>query len=148
IPSQPARRGAGPPFPARAPGGESRGRRLMRVEVLFFASLADIVGSRRIAVELAEGATVADLVTEVAAAYPKIRAYDPVLLTAVNDEYVARTHAIADGDEVALFPPVSGGGTGAGELTRDAAGEFYQITWDPLDAAAGARRLLAATDAT
>jgi molybdopterin synthase catalytic subunit len=81
----------------------------MQVRLLFFATLKDIVGSRQLQMELPSGITVGGLLTHLEAEYPRIRDYRSVVLTAVNQEYVGHETPIADGDEVAIFPPVSGG---------------------------------------
>jgi len=76
----------------------------MRVDVRFFAGLRERVGVRERALELPEGATVADV-------WPAL-ALGPEpdgLMVAVNREYAERDRPLADGDEVALIPPVSGG---------------------------------------
>lgn len=117
-------------------------RNLVRVNVLFFASLVDVVGSRQLPMDVADGATVADLLGQLESEYPRMKAYDSVLLTAVNEEYVPRSHTIVDGDEVAFFPPVSGGQISADVRTRSLPNEFYQITHDPIDAQQVSRNLL------
>ena len=76
----------------------------MRVAVRLFAGLRERAGARSRALDLPDGATVADV-------WPALALGDepPGLLYAVNRAYVGRTHALAAGDEVALIPPVSGG---------------------------------------
>lgn len=86
-----------------------RARASVQVDLLFFASLADVVGARRLRLELPTGATVAAALDELEGTHPKVAAYRPVLLTAVNEEYVRPQHALVDGDCLAIFPPVSGG---------------------------------------
>ena len=81
----------------------------MQVRLLFFATLKDIVGSREMRMDMPANSTVDDLLNQLEQAYPRFKDYRSVLLTAVNEEYVGRNVAIADGDEVAIFPPVSGG---------------------------------------
>ena len=114
----------------------------MRVNLLFFASLVDVVGSRRVGLDLADGSTVGDVLTRLESDYPRLGAYRSSLLTAVNQEYVDPEHAVAEGDEVAIFPPVSGGRTSEGELTRMRPDEFYRITYDPIDTREISRNLL------
>jgi molybdopterin synthase catalytic subunit len=94
----------------------------MQVKCLFFATLKDITGSRQLNIDLAAGTTVGDLLTTLERSYPKIRDYRSILLTAVNEEYVDLGKALSEGDEVAIFPPVSGGSTDfphVVEITRD-----------------------------
>lgn len=81
----------------------------MQVRLLFFASLKDIVGSRDLRVELPPGSTVADLLSQLESRYPRLKEYRSVVLTAINEDYVDKTAGISEGDEVAIFPPVSGG---------------------------------------
>ena len=114
----------------------------MRVNLLFFASLVDIVGSRTLPLEIPDGATVGDLLTRLESDYPRLADYRPILLTAVNQEYVQSGHPVADGDEVAIFPPVSGGQSPEDELTRRLPEQFYQITYDPIDTRKISRELV------
>jgi MoaE-MoaD fusion protein len=104
----------------------------VRVRLLTFASIQDIVGSRQIELELPEGSTVQDLHAHLEAKFPRIAGYRSILLTAVNEEYANPETTISDGDEVAVFPPVSGGAVQS---------EFYRITHEEIDARAIAAQL-------
>ncbi len=53
--------------------------------------------------------TVGAFQERVAQHYPKLRDYFDHVTVAVNAEYAARDHKLKDGDEVAFFPPLSGG---------------------------------------
>jgi len=81
----------------------------MHVRLLFFASLKDIVGARELDVEIAEGSTVSNLLEQLELKYPRLKDYRSVVLTAINEDYVDKTAQISPEDEVAIFPPVSGG---------------------------------------
>ena len=118
----------------------------MQVRLLFFASLKDIVGSRQLQLDLPHGATVEDVLTRLEASYPRIKDYRPVVLTAINEEYVDRRTPIQEGDEVALFPPVSGGEVDSVPLVISRAGELYQITREVIDAQRISRQLLRGED--
>ena len=59
--------------------------------------------------ELVDGSTVDQLRDELGMLYPVVVPYLATLVCAVDDEYVPTDHQLADGDEVALIPPVSGG---------------------------------------
>lgn len=83
----------------------------MRVEVLLFATLKDAAGQNRLSVTLPDGATVGDVKRAVMALYPVIEAHIEAAIAAVNQEYAFASDAVHDGDEVAFFPPVSGGGS-------------------------------------
>lgn len=110
----------------------------MQVRLLFFASLKDIVGARRLQIDVPAGATVADVLTHLESSYPRLKDYRPVVLTAINEEYVDQTARVSEGDEVAIFPPVSGG--------EVASASIYQITRDPIDARRIAQEMLRGED--
>ena len=118
----------------------------MQVRLLFFATLKDIVGARQMQLEVPAGATVADVLTHLESAYPRIKDYRPVVLTAINEEYVNQQAPVHDGDEVALFPPVSGGEVGSETGIISRPGELYQITRDVIDAQKISREMLRAED--
>jgi molybdopterin synthase catalytic subunit len=118
----------------------------MQVRLLFFATLKDIVGARQLQIEVSPGATVGDVLTHLENSYPRMKDYRPVVLTAVNEEYVDQRALVQEGDEVAIFPPVSGGEVDSDTLLIQRPGELYQITRDPIDAQKISRRLLRAED--
>jgi molybdopterin converting factor small subunit len=79
----------------------------MRVCVLYFGVLKDLVGHGRSEMDLAEGASVAELLEA-----HRGLAEGPIwesIAVAVNQEYARAGDVLKDGDEVALLPPVSGG---------------------------------------
>jgi molybdopterin converting factor subunit 1 len=118
----------------------------MRVKLLFFASLKDIVGARQLELDVPHGATIEDVLTRLEASYPRIKSYRPVVLTALNEEYADRHMAIRDGDEVAIFPPVSGGEVDSATLLIGRPGELYQITREVIDAQRISRQMLRGED--
>ena len=81
----------------------------MKVKVRMFAGLKELVGGPEIAVELSEGATVADLEDKLGREYPRLKPLLGSLAFAVGEEYRTRDHVLHDNDEVALIPPISGG---------------------------------------
>ena len=81
----------------------------MRVTVKLFARLRDIAGTPEMTREVATGATVGSLWQQLATEFPEIASYERSISTAVNADYARRTQVLADGDEVAFLPPVSGG---------------------------------------
>lgn len=81
----------------------------MRVRVLCFAILRDIIGEKEVEIELKEGASVADLIFKLAGLYPQIRKIEQSLMISVNQEYTSRDMILEELDEVAFIPPVSGG---------------------------------------
>src|SRR6185436_8340554 len=99
----------------------------MHVNLLFFATLKDIVGARQLQLDVPAGATVNDLWERLESRYPKLGPYRSVALTSVNEEYVDRAVTISDGDEVAIFPPVSGGSTPSDVEIMESPREIYRI---------------------
>jgi len=86
----------------------------MRVEVLYFAILRERLSREREALELPPGALVREARALVAALHPDIAALLPRVQSAVNRTVVGHEHALGEGDELALLPPVAGGaGPGA-----------------------------------
>ena len=81
----------------------------MRVTLLAFGILRDHLGSSTGPLDLPTGSTVRDLVDRCRALVPGSAAAWSSIAVAVNQEYVPVTHRLAEGDEVALLPPVSGG---------------------------------------
>jgi molybdopterin converting factor subunit 1 len=78
------------------------------VRVRLFASLRERLGASELTRDLRPDATAGDLLAALRAEFPALAGSGSVAI-AVNAEYVDRHHALADGDEVALIPPVSGG---------------------------------------
>ena len=81
----------------------------MRINVRLFARLRDIAGSGEIATDVPDGANVRAVWDELTARFPDMRAYQQTISAAVNAEYSRMDAPLADGDEVAFLPPVSGG---------------------------------------
>ena len=101
----------------------------MKISVRLFAGLHDLVGQRDVILELQDGATVNQLYEQLSREYPVVTPYLPTLVCAVDEEYVPPEHELREGDDVALIPPVSGGGD-----------DCFLVTADPLDS----ERLVAA----
>jgi molybdopterin converting factor subunit 1 len=81
----------------------------MKIRVKLFASLREIVGQKELILEVPEGVKASALPHQLAAAYPRLRTLASFLKVAVNQEYADGERVLAEGDEVALLPPVSGG---------------------------------------
>ena len=74
-----------------------------------FAGYRDKVGAPDVALDLPDGASLGALAREMVRLHPSLIS-DPVdLVAAVNQEFRDHDHALEEGDEVALIPPVSGG---------------------------------------
>ena len=81
----------------------------LKLSIRLFASLKERVGASQISIEVNQPATVSDLLDEVVRVYPGIQPYLKTTLISVNREFASRSQPISQGDEIALFPPVSGG---------------------------------------
>jgi molybdopterin converting factor subunit 1 len=79
------------------------------VTIKLFARLRDVVGAAELAREVEAGATVRTLWRRLVTEFPEIASYERSISTAVNADYARMDHVLADGDEVAFLPPVSGG---------------------------------------
>jgi molybdopterin converting factor subunit 1 len=80
-------------------------------KVRLFARARDLAGTAVVSVTLADGATVGDLRNRLAVDYQALRGLLERSALAVNGEFAADDWPLASGAEIALLPPVSGGGT-------------------------------------
>ena len=81
----------------------------MKIAVQFFSYFQDLTGCERAEIELADTATVGDLVKQLQLLHPKLIQMERSTLTAVGLEYQNHDFVLSPGDEVSLFPPVQGG---------------------------------------
>ncbi|NJP06376.1 MAG: molybdopterin converting factor [Chloroflexaceae bacterium] len=102
---------------------------IITVTIRLFASHRDMVGQSELSWTLPVGNTVAQLWAALVAAYPALQPSTASLMYAVNHELCHPTTVLADHDEVAFLPPVSGGNAGDEP-------PFFCVTTDPLDQAA------------
>src|SRR3954464_12441000 len=103
----------------------------MDVTVRLFASFREHAGAGTVALQLGDGATVADAIEQLRDGALSGLPENAPFVAAVAREYVKTDHPLSEGDELALVPPVSGG---AGEV------RLAEITGEPLDVEA-VRRL-------
>lgn len=118
----------------------------MRIKVLFFGMLKDVVGRAEEELEVGPGARLQSVFTHYAERFPRLREMEGSVVLARNQQFSPASTPVAEGDEVALLPPVSGG---AGRYIRemtDAAGHFFALTREPIDAREIAARLLRGED--
>ena len=81
----------------------------MRVRVLFFGQLKEIVGAAEETAELSEGARLEDLFERYGRRFPRFAEFRPSIAASVNQEFADGRVQLRHGDEVAFLPPVSGG---------------------------------------
>lgn len=97
----------------------------MKLRILYFATFRDVTGVREETLSFTEGLHVKDLKSRLGKNHPElIKAFDSAIV-AVNRELAFDDHLLKEGDEVAIFPPVSGGS--AEDLT------IIRVTQEPLD---------------
>jgi molybdopterin synthase catalytic subunit len=102
------------------------------VRVRLFARLREQAGTETERLELPPGSTLAEVYEALRRRHPALETDLKAVRAALNQEFKDWSSEVADGDEVAFIPPVSGGVHGVGVL--------FELTPDPLDA----RRLEAA----
>ena len=96
----------------------------VRVRARLFARLREQAGVDRLDLELNQGATVADVYDALRRSYPTLEPDRALVRPALNQAFAEWNSPVADGDEVAFIPPVSGGVGGA---------PLIEITQAPLD---------------
>lgn len=82
----------------------------MRISVRLFASHRERLGTDRLVVDVPPEASLAELIATIAVRFPGLGDLLGGARCAVNREYAAPTTILHEGDEVALIPPVAGGG--------------------------------------
>jgi molybdopterin synthase catalytic subunit len=88
--------------------------------VKLFARLREMVGAGELERELDEGSAVGDLLNSLYAEYPGLADLTTRTVIAVNQEFATPDSRLSDGDEIAIFPPVSGGV------------DSFRVTFDPV----------------
>lgn len=81
----------------------------MRIAVRLYAAARQAAGDETLQIELGDGPTVADLRRGLMRQCPALRAWERHLLFAVNQRFAADDQLVQETDEIACFPPVSGG---------------------------------------
>jgi molybdopterin converting factor subunit 1 len=81
----------------------------VRVTVRLFARLRELAGAGELTREIAPQATIADVWADLVGDWPALAPYTRSISAARNEDYAPMDTAVADGDEVAFLPPVSGG---------------------------------------
>jgi molybdopterin synthase catalytic subunit/molybdopterin converting factor small subunit len=123
-------------------GGEAPddGARRATARVLFFGAAREAAGTDEAALDFDAPATARAVFNRVLEAYPSLRRFGPSLLFAVNQEYARDLETeVGDGDELAVFPPVSGGGE---EESAPGAQDFFELTTETIDVGEVARRVV------
>lgn len=116
------------------------------VRVLFFGAARDAAGRSESNLSLSLPANAVTAFEQVLNEFPELRRFGRSLLFALNEEYVSADREVHAGDELAVFPPVSGGADDAAQTaaleTKASAYDFFELTTEPLDVGAIARRVV------
>ncbi|MDT4967838.1 MAG: MoaE-MoaD fusion protein [Acidobacteriota bacterium] len=123
------------------PMGEAK--ESISVRVLFFGAARELVGTEAVEMNLRSPASASSAFEEILSAYSDLRRFGRSLLFAINQEYARGERVVRAGDEIAIFPPVSGGGESL-VAKADEAADFFELTTEPIDIGAAARRVVPA----
>lgn len=112
----------------------------MQIRVRLFATLRQQAGWAQQLLDVPEGTTLDGALAAIDSAYPSLAIGRRTFYAAVNQEYAQGEQLLREGDEVALFPPVSGG---AGLLQKkEGSMKLFEITVQPLSLDEVARRVV------
>ncbi|HEX9929809.1 MAG TPA: molybdopterin converting factor subunit 1 [Pyrinomonadaceae bacterium] len=119
----------------------------MKVTVLFFGAAKEIVGAEQIEFDLPPQISAAAAFREILQTYSALsEKFGKSLLFAVNQTYASGDEIIQNGDELAIFPPVSGG-SGESPKSDEIRAEtgFFKLTFEPLNVGEIARQVVPPT---
>ncbi|MGA3042556.1 MAG: molybdenum cofactor biosynthesis protein MoaE [Bryobacteraceae bacterium] len=114
------------------------------MKVLFFGMLKDVVGRAEDQLDLENSATLGGVFDQYCGRFPLLREMAASILLARNQEFAGPSTQVADGDEIAFLPPVSGGSDSRREISEN--GNFFALTWHPIVTRKIADRLLRGED--
>jgi molybdopterin converting factor subunit 1 len=83
---------------------------MITVQMRYFAFVREQLGKSKETIELADGSTVGDALDLVLSENGRLRNAESALMVMVDQRYQPRDYVLIDGVEVAIIPPVSGGG--------------------------------------
>ena len=103
----------------------------MKITVKLFARMRELVGSHTLERTIFENAPVADLIQSLQEDFPQLGEVASRTIMSVNQDFADHDTQLSEGDEVAFFPPVSGG-SGPVSGGSGAVGDKFAITFDPI----------------
>ena len=109
----------------------------MEIRVLFFGLLKDVCGRAEDRLEVPDDADAGFVFDHYKALYPRLGDMAASIVIARNQEFTTRSQALADGDEIALLPPVSGGTdpvqSDPNHEITDPEGHYFALTRHTID---------------
>jgi len=115
----------------------------MRARVLFFGMLKELAGCSAEEVEFPDGMDLGGVFEYYAARHPALRDMARSIVVARNQEFADLSTRIAEGDEVAFLPPVSGGAeAGPDAMEIGANGHYFALTRHAIDTHALIARIM------
>lgn len=119
------------------------------MRVLFFGAARDVAGEGEVNLTLPGMSTAESALAVILNEFPGLARFGRSLLFAVNQEYARGDTEVRDGDELAVFPPVSGGSSKAADSSEaaepakeTAKHDFFELTTNAIDVGAVARRVV------
>ena len=103
----------------------------VKISVLFFGAARDVVDTNPLEISLDAPATVSSAFQNLSQRYSQLERFGRSLLFAVNQEYATPDTLLKENDELAVFPPVSGGSH-----------DFFELTTATIDVGQVARRVV------
>ena len=103
----------------------------VRIRVLFFGVIRDVVGLREDTLDIADGGNLGSVFEHYAERFPRLRDMAASTVLALNQQFSSPSAPLAEGDEVALLPPVSGGSQFWHEVTEN--GNLFALTRHAID---------------
>jgi molybdopterin converting factor subunit 1 len=103
----------------------------INIRVLFFGAARDAVDANPLDLSLDAPATVSSAFQKLVARFSQLGRFGRSLLFAVNQEYATAETLLHENDELAVFPPVSGGSH-----------DFFELTTERIDVGEVARRVV------
>lgn len=113
----------------------------VNVRVLFFGAARDVVEANSLDISLTAPATVSSAFRQLAGRFAGLERFGRSLLFAVNQEYATPDTQLNENDELAVFPPVSGGAQ-ADVCDYVCPLDFFELTTEAIDVGQVARRVV------
>ena len=107
------------------------------IRVLFFGAARDVVDANQLELSLDSPATVSSAFQNLVARFAQLERFGRSLLFAVNQEYATPDTLLKENDELAVFPPVSGG-----SCDYRCPYDFFELTTEAIDVGQVARRIV------